>query len=56
MSTALRIGGVVAIVAAVIVWYVLPAGIAASEEQPLQGGHEVDVAEARPADDVAVLD
>jgi hypothetical protein len=56
MSSALRIGGVVAVVAAVIVWYVLPAGIAASEEQAMHGGHEVDLTEARPTDDVAVLD
>jgi EmrB/QacA subfamily drug resistance transporter len=58
MSTALRIGGVVAIAAAVLVWYVLPAGVAASEEQAMHGGQEVDLADAEmpPTDDVAVLD
>jgi EmrB/QacA subfamily drug resistance transporter len=54
MSEALRIGGVVALLASVIVWFVLPRGVAASEEQPLHGGHEVDVDAA--VDDLAVVD
>ena len=54
MSTALRVGGVVALLASVIVWFVLPHGVAASEHQAAVGGREVDV--DAPPDELAVVD
>jgi EmrB/QacA subfamily drug resistance transporter len=46
MDTTLRVGGAVAIIASVLVSFVLPKRIAASESQPREGGVEVDLAAA----------
>ena len=43
MGLALTIGGVVALVASVLVWMILPSEVAPSEYQPAQGPDEVDV-------------